>query len=124
MQVPHVVHDLLDRTFSSGSSHLQFDSAQIGHGHHTGEKMTPDLAIRPVADWSRADQIVILAETEPVLNLPEGKARFDDIAGHPVRIVGNNDVFPKHRFFPVDQRDIFAKGQRQAVRELLKFQLV
>ena len=122
--MPHVVHDLLDRTFSSGSSHLQFDSAQIGHGHHTGEKMTPGLAVRPVAERTRADQIDVLAATEPLLNLPAGKARFNDIAGYPVPIVGNNDVFPEHRLFPVDQRDIFAKGQRQAVRGLLKFQLV
>jgi hypothetical protein len=81
MQMPHVVHDLLDRPFSSGSSHLQLDSAQIGHRHHTGEKMTPDLAVRPVPDWTRgAHQIVIFTETEPVLNLQTGKALFDDIA--------------------------------------------
>jgi hypothetical protein len=104
MQMPHVVHDLLDRTFSTGSGHLRFDSAQVGHGHHTGEKMTPDLAVCPVAEQARADQIDVLAATEPVLNLPAGKARFNDIARHPVRIVGNNDVFPEHRLFPVDQQ--------------------
>jgi post-segregation antitoxin (ccd killing protein) len=31
--------------------------------------MTPDLAIRPVAERARAHQIVVLAATEPVLNL-------------------------------------------------------
>jgi hypothetical protein len=43
--------------------------------------MTPDLAVRPVPDWTRgAHQIVIFTETEPVLNLQTGKALFDDIA--------------------------------------------
>ena len=59
--------------------------------------MTLDLAIRPVAERARAHQIVVLAETEPVLNLPAGKARFDDMARHPVRIVDDHGV-PLFRF--------------------------
>ena len=97
---------------------------KAGHSHHTGEKMTPDLAVRPTPERTGAYRLVVLAATEPVLNLPAGQARFDDIARQPIRIIGNDDVFPEHRPLPPDQRIFLAKGQRQTVTGLVLFQVV
>lgn len=37
---------------------------------------SPDLAVRPVQDRDCAHQLVVLTETEPILNLPAGQSRF------------------------------------------------
>ncbi len=50
--------------------------------------MTPDFAIRPMPERACAHQVIIFAESEPVLNLPAGKIGYDDIARQPIRITG------------------------------------
>jgi hypothetical protein len=47
-------------------------------------------SIRRMPDRTYVRQVVVLAEPEPVLHLPKGKAGFDDIPCQPIRIVGNN----------------------------------
>ena len=49
MQALHILHDIGSCALHAGSLQLQLNSAQIRHGRNTGEQMTPDLAIRPVA---------------------------------------------------------------------------
>jgi hypothetical protein len=56
-----------------------------------------------------ANQFIILAEPEPIFNLPAGQAGLDDPASRPIGIVGNDYVLAKPLLFLANLVEILAK---------------
>src|SRR6056297_3814826 len=98
--MPHVIHDVFGGPVDAMGGQLNLDAAQIYHRSHASKQMTPDLAVRPVPDRTDTDGIIIIADPEPVFNLPAVYACFHDRPGAPVDVICNDDIFSEHSFFP------------------------
>src|SRR6056297_261040 len=114
MQMPHVIHDVFGGPMDAMAGQLNLDAAQIYHRSDACKQMTPDLAFRPVPDRTDTDGIVIIADPEPVFNLPAIYACFHDLPSAPVDVVRNDDVFPEHGLFPVHLVRLLAEAHFQA----------
>src|SRR6056297_2991554 len=95
MQMPHVIHDVFGGPMDAMGGQLNLDTAQIYHRSDTYKQMTPDFAVRPVPDRTDTDCILMIADTEPVFNLPAIDACFHDFPGTPVDVVCNDEDFWK-----------------------------
>ncbi len=62
------------------------------YGISAGEQMAANLAVRPVPHRLCTDQIIILALSEAVLNLPAVQARFNNIGRGPLVVIRDDDV--------------------------------
>ncbi len=46
-----------------------------------------------------ADQLIILAESEPIFHLPAGQTGLDDLADRPIGIIGDDNVLAEPLLF-------------------------
>jgi len=117
----HIIHDVFRSPLDAGRREFYLQPAQIRQSDDTREKMTPDLAIRPVSDWSGSYKIIIIAEPEAILHLPAFTTGLHNLSGRPVGIISDDDILAEHSLLGAYRIGILSEAHSQAIIVLIIF---